>query len=294
MSLSSQYTSVNLVKRHFHVSYFKILLTYLQDRPFNVSIKNHNISIRKSQVFPLAKLLENGWNVISVEQNQLTLKGLNNEIINCRTLNGYDFGHLVEIFLDQAYDLDVLNKNVIDIGMSNGDSSIYFAKQGAKYVIGVEPDKRSFDIAINNIRQSQINNILPLNKALSNIPGKIELIVYDSNPNANSIDVNNMVTLQDSKHKESVESITLNEIIGMFNGENVGLLKMDCEGCEYSVIEALDKLNFEKISNIYMEYHHGLQLLPKILKQNGFVVSIQENSKFMGYIKARKDKQNLP
>ncbi len=172
--------------------------------------------------------------------------------------------------------------------------SIYFAKQGAKYVIAVEPDKRSFDIAINNIRQTQINNIIPLNKALSNKPGKIELIVYDSNPNANSIDVYNMVTLQDSKHKESVESITLNEIIGMFNGENVGLLKMDCEGCEYSVIEALDKLNFEKISNICMEYHHGLQLLPKILKQNGFVVSIQENSQFMGYIKARKDIQNLP
>ena len=105
----------------------------------------------------------------------------------------------------------------MDIGMSNGDSSIFFAKNGAKRVIGVEPDRRRFHIALTNISESKVNEtVLPLNKALSDQPGIVELIVFDSSPNLNSIDEKNMLNASSSKFKEKVEAISLKEIMEFF------------------------------------------------------------------------------
>ncbi|MEM3526638.1 MAG: hypothetical protein QXV37_04410 [Candidatus Jordarchaeaceae archaeon] len=40
---------------------------------------------------------------------------------------------------------------MIDVGTSNGDSSIFFAMMGAKKVVGIEPFPESFDLAQKNI-----------------------------------------------------------------------------------------------------------------------------------------------
>ncbi|MDG6927056.1 MAG: FkbM family methyltransferase [Nitrososphaerota archaeon] len=183
------------------------------------------------------------------------------------------------------------NKNVIDVGMSNGDSVLYFAKNGAKLVIGIEPDKKSFDLAVENIKASNLNErIIPLNKALSTEKGKTRLFVYENSPNGNSIDMGNMVKLNDSKYEEIVETISLSDVIEMLKGEEIGLLKMDCEGCEYKVLNNFDQNLYNKIENIYLEYHNGLQNLQSLLQTMGFSVEVFGNKEHLGYIKARKIK----
>jgi len=155
--------------------------------------------------------------------------------------------------------------------MSNADSSIYFAKHGAKYVVGLEPDKQSFDLALKNINDSGVNKkVLPLNKALSKSRKNIEFFAYYNNPNANSISKKNMVKINnDGIYKEMVGSMTLKEVINKFKykGKKVNLLKMDREGCEYGVLENLDSDSYSKIDAIILEYHNGLQKLPDILKK---------------------------
>ena len=128
--------------------------------------------------------------------------------------------------------------------------------------------------------------VLPLNKALSDQSGMVELIVFDSSPNSNSIDEKNMVNASGSKFKERVEAISLKEIIDMFNGEHIDFLKMDCEGCEYKVLRSISKEYFSKIMNLNLEYHHGLQDIPELLNRQGFDIKIMKNNKLMGYIKA--------
>ncbi len=197
----------------------------------------------------------------------------------------------IEIYTDNAYNADVANKNVIDVGMSNGDSVLYFAKNGAKLVIGIEPDKKSFDLAVENIKASNLNErIIPLNKALSTEKGKTRLFVYENSPNGNSIDMGNMVKLNDSKYEEIVETISLSDVIEMLKGEEIGLLKMDCEGCEYKVLNNFDQNLYNKIENIYLEYHNGLQNLQSLLQTMGFSVEVFGNKEHLGYIKARKIK----
>jgi len=238
----------------------------------------------------LAKLLSNGWKVLAVEDGLLTLEGNNDIIITCRTGTGFDLGHLIEIYVDKSYGYNPTGKNIIDIGMSNGDSSIYFAKNGAKKVVGIEPDKRSFNLAVRNIQSSKVDTIvIPLNKALALNDQNVELIVYEDSPNGNSIDAENMVKLESEKHIEVVEGITLKKVLDIFNSEPIDLLKMDCEGCEYAVLNNSNKEIFAKIKALEMEFHNGIQNLPEILKENGFTIDVSNSDGLVGYIRAKKE-----
>ena len=68
------------------------------------------------------------------------------------------------VFFKEEYKfLDIKDRDVIDIGMNIGDSSIYFSINGAKRVIGVEPYPYTFSIAEKNVKLNEIKNIILLN-----------------------------------------------------------------------------------------------------------------------------------
>jgi len=269
--LLKNYLIIKNTHKQFNISYFKLILSYLLKKNINTTLFNKKISISLSRLLQISRLLENNWKILSLSREYIKLKYIDNTIITCRLKRGYDLGHLVEIFLDNSYGDNFDGKNIIDIGMSNADSSIYFAKHGAKYVVGLEPDKQSFDLALKNINDSGVNKkVLPLNKALSKSRKNIEFFAYYNNPNANSISKKNMVKINnDGIYKEMVGSMTLKEVINKFKykGKKVNLLKMDREGCEYGVLENLDSDSYSKIDAIILEYHNGLQKLPDILKK---------------------------
>lgn len=293
MSIKSNYDAVKLIKNTFNISYIKIALSKFNNKTIVISKNNKEISLSLKNIYWLAHLLKNNWEIVESKGNFLTLRN-NDIVITCRTQIGWDLGHIKEIYLDNAYDVNVSGKNVIDVGMSNGDSSIYFAKMGAKKVVGIEPDENSFNLALTNMRNSAIENkIITLNKALSVSDNDIEINIYENNPNANSIDIQNMVKLNDHIVKKVVKGINLKSVLNLFNGEKVGLLKMDCEGCEYSILNSLDHEIYNKIDAIYMEYHNKLQNLPEILKRNSFNLEVTNSDGDMGYIKAKKHKKTM-
>jgi len=47
---------------------------------------------------------------------------------------------------------------VVDIGASIGDSSIYFALNGASYVIALEPYPYTFNLAVKNVKVNNLND----------------------------------------------------------------------------------------------------------------------------------------
>ncbi|MEM1859890.1 MAG: FkbM family methyltransferase [Metallosphaera sp.] len=291
MTIRSKYNTAKEISRNLHVSMPSLLISFLLKRNLEVKLAGSTISISPFNAYVLGNILSRGWKVTGVQGYLVTLTSRDGEVsITCRTNKGNDLGHIMEIFLDNSYNYDVRNKVVIDVGASNGDSSIFFAKRGAKRIIALEPDEESYALATRNVEASRVGDqVILLNKALSSQRGKITLYVYENSVNGNSIDPQNMVKLGERVIPKTVESVTLTELLDMAKDETVGLLKMDCEGCEYSVLNNLDREAFERIEAIFMEYHNGLQNLKSILESNGFQVEvIGENNRKMGYIRARK------
>jgi len=281
------------MRKELNIGYISLIyhIIFKKNEELKIPLKDgSNTNIKAGYLPSLAKLLSNGWKVLAVEDGLLTLEGNNDITITCRTGTGFDLGHLIEIYVDKSYGYNPTGKNIIDIGMSNGDSSIYFAKNGAKKVVGIEPDKRSFNLAVRNIQSSKVDTIvIPLNKALALNDQNVELIVYEDSPNGNSIDAENMVKLESEKHIEVVEGITLKKVLDIFNSEPIDLLKMDCEGCEYAVLNNSNKEIFAKIKALEMEFHNGIQNLPEILKENGFTIDVSNSDGLVGYIRAKKE-----
>ncbi|MHB8359079.1 MAG: FkbM family methyltransferase [Thermoplasmataceae archaeon] len=257
---------------------------------FKITINGVNNCITLGNLISLPILLKHGWKILSVKESSLRINGGNDTVITCRTDSGFDVGHIREIFLQGAYHTSFEQKNVIDIGMSNGDSSIYFAKAGAKKVVGIEPTKESFDLAMENIKDSKVQGtVVALNKAMGIKNGVTDFFMSGYSPNGNSLDKANMVDLTGRmEFKRTVETITLESVFKLLNGELCHLMKMDCEGCEYSVLGLISHDLYDKIEEIQLEYHNGLQTLPYILTNAGYHLSIRKGNRKMGYIVASK------
>jgi len=188
---------------------------------------------------------------------------------------GYDLGHIVEIFEEGTHVQNFQGGTVIDIGASTADSSIYYALNRAQNVYAVEPMKESFDIALQNVRLNNLERRVHLiNAALSSKSGQIELTVSSKNPNANSICPTETIKKAgiNFDSKRLVDSITLENIVSQYNISKIKLLKMDCEGCEYEVLQTLDVEMFSIIDNIILEFHDGVKFLAGLLEKQGYDV----------------------
>lgn len=238
----------------------------------------------------LLQLLNHGWEIDDHETKFITLRNRNNIKLKCRLREGFDLGHVVEIFERDDYGQSLQDATVIDVGASTADSSIYFVTKGARDVYGIEPMKESYDIALNNIKINNLENTVHLtNGALSSKSGKIELNVSSRDPNANSIDPTEAVKKMgiNFDSRRIVEAVSLSDIINNHNLDKVDLLKMDCEGCEYEVFRNIDDETISRIDNIILEFHDGLQFLGEFLEKKGYNVTYN-HSTGLGLLKASR------
>lgn len=179
--------------------------------------------------------------------------------------------------------------SVIDIGANIGDSTLFFASKGYD-VLAFEPIPEVYEIAIKNfsLNPDLSKKITLVNKAVSDKKGKIS-ISYDS------ITSSTFASSFISSNSKSVviDTITIKDIIQDYN-INPHLLKLDCEGCEGSVILNSDLSMFKKI---IFEYHTSAtgikheKLLEKLTSE-GFKITNHEvgEKDIVGTIHLEKDK----
>ena len=265
-----------------------ITVQILNNKLVKISLRKGEIINHVKDPLSLIKLLDLGWNIEEYGKSFLVLKNGDNIKLKCRLKEGFDFGHVLEIFESNTYLQNVQGFVVIDIGASTGDSSIYFAMKGAKEIYGVEPMEESFDIATYNINVNNLGaKIHLINAALYDKAGKTELTVSSQNPNANSINLTETVKKygMNFDSKRTVETISLKNIVYQFSLKKIGLLKMDCEGCEYVVLQSIEDDILSLVDNIVLEYHDGIKFLADLLERKGYNVSY-DNTEGSGILKA--------
>jgi len=172
---------------------------------------------------------------------------------------------IIDVFVEECYKfLDVENENVVDIGTNIGDSTIYFAVNNARRVLGLEPYPHSFSMALKNIERNNIEKekVILLNAGY----GEDSLIKVRS-------DVTNThgTDLKSSTEGTEIRTISLKTLLKEYNYENP-VLKMDCEGCEYNLLKE-DNETLKKFKRIQIEYHYGYEKIKTKLENCGFVVS---------------------
>jgi hypothetical protein len=134
------------------------------------------------------------------------------------------------VFVTREYgEYDLRGRVVIDVGTYMAETCLYFVKQGASRVFGFEINIENYNIGLENTK-------------LNNMTDKIQLYhqpaTYES--------IRNLITLYDLKDI---------------------FLKIDCEGCEYEIIENADPITFENINDIVLEYHRQSEpLMQKLIK----------------------------
>jgi FkbM family methyltransferase len=189
---------------------------------------------------------------------------------------------LDEIFAERLYDLRVNEDLVaVDVGMNVGIASLFFASlQHVKAVYGYEPLPETLLQAKNNftLNPELSSKITPVLSGISNYCGKISVPATVSGSAVFSTDLafieahgmNSGNTVEvDIIHIQKV----FDEISKAYPGFRI-LLKLDCEGEEYKIMEYLsDKGMMGKISVVALEWHvKGFEPLCEILSQNGFAV----------------------
>jgi FkbM family methyltransferase len=266
----------------------------------------HVISKIRKNNFPINATLTNGKKIIlkNYHQAYLTSFGIFDEydiqgnIIKIFKNNlpeikidlGNDNGDIYAVFFEKAYDfLPVRDQIVIDIGANIGDSSIYFALKDAKKVIAVEPLPQNFQLAKKNILLNNLDDKIDL--LLSGCSNKQGFLVVDDEKSGAGSD------LKKSIHGTKIPLITLSGLVSKYNISS-GILKLDCEGCEYDVVMTSDKSILTKFTHIQIEYHHGYKNLKNKLESCGFQVTVTDpfyiknkqagKSMFYGYLYAKQ------
>ncbi len=212
---------------------------------------------------------------IKINDLKIKLNGGNTNIYN---------GDIGATFIREDYKwLKPSNHVIIDIGANIGDTPIYFISKGAKKVIALEPFPYSYRLAKENISNNGYNEKTVL---LNAGYGK------DSEINVEDKLTGTGDELTPSKEGGiKIRIFSLKTLLDTYNIDST-LLKMDCNGCEYNLLNE-DNETLRRFERMQIEYHYGYEKFKSKFEKAGFKVKYTEpnlgaNNKNMhlGYIYA--------
>jgi FkbM family methyltransferase len=202
---------------------------------------------------------------------------------------------LNEIFVEGIYDISLKDEfALIDIGMNVGYSSLYFAnKINCKRIFAYEPVHSTFDLARKNLDRNACSaKIEMLNKGLGYPQREIQVYYTPELKGSTGLYGNSLI----EEPHSAANRIALNiEDVGFYLKKNfseypgIFIVKIDCEGCEYEIIERMrDTEILNRVSIFFIEWHKkGPNPIVDTLTQNGYyVLTPSEKNETRGMIYA--------
>ncbi|MDP3015302.1 MAG: FkbM family methyltransferase [bacterium] len=171
-----------------------------------------------------------------------------------------------EVFLKG---IDLSNRVVVDIGASFGDTPVYFATLGAKKVVGIEPVLSCVGLARENISLNQLDSVCDIIHAGV---GRTILADISFDPFFKVVIGAYSSIKSEFDFTHDVPVITIESIVEKYNISD-GVLKIDCEGWEYDILENTKDEFLRRFEFFIAEYHYGFENLERRLNAAGFAVS---------------------
>jgi len=156
--------------------------------------------------------------------------------------------------------LDVENKVVIDIGAYIGETTLYFLSRGAKQVHAYEPVSEYYNILLDNIRLNNAENkVKAFNEGAWHREGRI---IITESLTASGLDPQKGRSI-------TIRVRSLASIIDYVASQGETVVKMDCEGCEYSILATPCK-TLQKARQYLIEIHGAPTPIIDYMMQCGF------------------------
>lgn len=275
-------------KLAFLFSYYKLDLKYTKlisrEGDFIIFKKNGNkISISQLSNFKfnidyVFIILNADFSKVTFSSNDYFLIEINN--INFKVSSLSNLAVLYEIFIQNIYNVNLSTNNmvVVDIGMNIGAATLYLANQTfTEKVYGFEPFPETFMEASANMKlnESIINKVVLFNKGVSSVTEKRTIYQYESGLLSASTIHTEEFADKKSIDKIDIELISIKDLLDMIKKNhplNKIMLKIDCEGEEYSIFESLSTTEYlNDVSCIVVEWHElGPEKIKSVLNKFNF------------------------
>jgi FkbM family methyltransferase len=205
-----------------------------------------------------------------------------------------------EIFVNRDYVVveDIVSEAgaaILDIGAHIGLFSMYARGLNDNVkIFAYEPAPENFAAMKEHFKENHISGIVVKNVAVTEKEGETVLFLSEDSHN------HSIWNLFGTKMRQvKVPTVSMAKIFERDlakQGVNFcDLVKMDCEGAEFEILESMKAEVFKKIGSFYIEYHEYVdgkkgENLVKILQRNGFKVRITKSryDNRLGFIFAYK------
>jgi FkbM family methyltransferase len=214
----------------------------------------------------------------------------NGQRLKLRT-NSTDFYTFVNIWIVREYvrvGFEIgENDNVVDVGGHVGIFSVYasqFCKNGK--IVAYEPVEENFRLLQENLELNKLKNVVAFKAAVAGKKDRIK--IYHGKDQAAS------TIYGDGQNYTEVDAVPLKEVLEYSHIERCNLLKLDCEGAEYEILDSLPDEYFNRINRICMEYHpvkDNNKLLVELtsrLEKLGYKIEIVSYADGLGLLFANK------
>lgn len=175
---------------------------------------------------------------------------------------------LIGIVIDDNYGLKRFRyiDNIVDVGANIGIFSLHATTLFPNVrILAYEPGDRSREYLAKNLNQSDRVEIYP-----NAVGGSNKKVKLNRQTDLTAFYVTEDADL--SAESQTCEMVSLDEITAALESP-IGLLKLDCEGSEYEIMQAK---SFEQVRYVVGELHSCSKGNPelglKILEQKGFII----------------------
>jgi FkbM family methyltransferase len=159
-------------------------------------------------------------------------------------------GTLAVVFVRREYGSLERFRTIVDIGANMGSFAVYAAQSCPEArIYCYEPERQNFELLKQNIDINQLGKrVSAFQCAVASHSGPRELAVGKS-------PLNSFHIVSGDASRQMVRCTTLRDIFADQQLETIDLLKMNCEGAEYEILEGCSEADFGRIANIRLEYH---------------------------------------
>ena len=226
------------------------------------------------RLFPkVIKTFENWWvyylDIFKFGDNVKIYRLRDEDLILLSRSYALDVRIIKEVYVYNVYNTLNINEEdiVVDIGAHIGSFSIMSGLKTGNTgkVYAFEPIPETFRILKKNIYYNSLQEIVyPYRYAISNTKKKEKMYIFKSSNKSLLFHSSSFYKQQTEtidatiEEKIEVECITLRDIFDLGELDRIDVVKMDCEGEEYSIIFDTPAGYLMRIGKLFIEYHDML------------------------------------